>query len=100
MRLSPFFSSKNIIPRARVFVSFTRIVRWGIIAISLFLLGSLLLDFFIFYRYSYRVVNLNPEPIIQSIKIDQEGLRGALEILDARAEKFKELFGGGTTTPH
>lgn len=67
--------------------------------IFLVLFAALALDTFIFYRYSYRVVNLNPEPITRDIiKIDREGFRKALEILDVRSEKFKELYGAGTTT--
>ena len=68
--------------------------------IAPFLFGAFVLDIFIFYRYSYRVVNLRPEPIVRSIVIDRIGLRNALEVLDARAEKFRELYEGGTTTPH
>lgn len=94
------FSSKNIILRMRAFSSFARIVRWGLVAVSLFLFGVLILDIFIFYRYSYRVVNLRPEPVVKNVKIDRGGLRRAIGVLDARAEKFKALYGDGTTTPY
>lgn len=98
MQLHFSFSSKNIISRARAFISFARVVRIALIVITLSLLAALLLDIFIFYRYSYRVVNLNPESIAQSAMIDRKGLRDALEVLDMRAEKFKELYVTGTTT--
>lgn len=90
---------KSIIPRARAFVSFARIVRWGLIAVFFFVCMALLLDIFIFYRYSYRVVNLKPDPVIRNITIDRVKLQKALEILDGRAEKFKELYGSDITTP-
>ncbi|MDO8600371.1 MAG: hypothetical protein Q7R73_01975 [bacterium] len=99
MQFPPSFLSKDSISRLRALVSFSMIVRWGFIAMLLFSLGVFVLDIFIFYRYSYRVVNLNPEPVVRSITIDREGLRGALEVLDARRERFKTLYGGGTTTP-
>lgn len=98
MKLSFSFSSKNIIPRARAFISLARTVRLALVIIALSLLTALLLDIFIFYRYSYRVVNLNPKPVMQSIAIDRVGIREALKVLDGRAEKFKELYGIGTTT--
>lgn len=89
---------KNILARSQHFFSFTAGVRWGLIAFFLFFTAALALDIFIFYRYSYRVVNLRLESATQSVKINRMGLQVALEVLDGRAEKFKELYGGDTTT--
>lgn len=85
--------------RAQSLFSLAAAVRWGLVLIFLLLVAALALDIFIFYRYSYRVVNLNPEPTAQNVKIDRQGLQEALEVLDGRAEKFKELYSGKTTTP-
>jgi hypothetical protein len=95
MRLT--ISFHDIFSRARAQVSFARIARLGIVVILFFLFVLLFLDIFIFYRYSYRVINLRPEPVAQNIKIDREGLRKAVDILDARAEKFRALYGGSAT---
>lgn len=85
--------------RAQSTFSLAAVVRWGLVLTVLLLFAALALDTFIFYRYSYRVVNLNPEPVVESVKIDRKALLDALEVLDGRAEKFKILYGGGTTTP-
>lgn len=98
MQLSFSFSSKNIIARARAFISLARAVRLALVIIAFSLLMALLLDIFIFYRYSYRVVNLHPEPVAQSAVINRKGLREALEVLNARSEKLKELDENSTTT--
>lgn len=98
MRLSVLFSFQTAVSRARSVFSFTTALRAGLIAIALLLCAALLLDIFIFYRYSYRVVNLNPKPAAQNVKIDRGGLRQALEILDGRAEQFRELYGNGATS--
>lgn len=98
MNLPASFSLKTAIPRTRAFFSFARIIRIALIAAALFMCLALLLDIFIFYRYSYRVVNLNPESVTSNVALNRVSLREALTILDARAEKFKELYGTGTTT--
>lgn len=85
--------------RAQFTFSLAAAVRWGLVFIFLILFAALALDTFIFYRYSYRVVNLSPEPLTQDIiTIDRGGFQKALEILDVRSGKFKELYGIGTTT--
>lgn len=92
------FSFQTVVSRARSVFSFAVALRTGLIVIALLLCVALLLDIFIFYRYSYRVVNLNPESTAQNVTINRKLLQEALEILNARAEKFKELYGVGTTT--
>lgn len=101
MRLSSLFSSqpKNLIARARAFVSFAHIIRWGLVAIFLATLGALVLDVFIFYLYSYRVVNLKPEPVVRNIIINREKLAEALKVLDNRTEQFNKLYENNALTP-
>lgn len=99
MRFSSVFSLKDIILRARGSVSLTRIARYSLIVIIFVSFFLLILDIFIFYRYSYLVVNLEAESTTRGATIDREGLRKALEVLDARAKRFGVLYGSGTTTP-
>lgn len=100
--MNRFFTSphalKDGIARVRMAISFARVVRLGLLAVFCAALGALVLDAFIFYRYSYRVVNFNPESVVSGQAIDRAGLSEALSILDSRAEQFEETIGGGATT--
>ena len=53
----------------------------------------LIIDGFIFYRYSYTVVNSVPEAEHSQISLDEKGLSQATKILEERQAALQKLLG-------
>ncbi|PIP17355.1 MAG: hypothetical protein COX44_00390 [Candidatus Portnoybacteria bacterium CG23_combo_of_CG06-09_8_20_14_all_37_13] len=62
--------------------------RWilGIIFVLLFCLNIL-----IYYQYVYLTMKAEPEPTLEKITIDQEGLKKILDNLDKRQENLERV---------
>ncbi len=85
--LKTFFQNKKFSFSNKTIIT---VIFWFIPILFVILL---IIDGFIFYRYSYTVVNSTPEAEHPQISLDKKGLNQATKILEERQTALQKLLG-------